>query len=182
MTSDACRLCDLTSFVWVGRVDASGMDELNMRKAVLCEVTWKYELTWVGSQRIYVCRAAPQRIYLAPCVYCRRYTILCLRAAYKYETMWLVGVAKNASSCFHAAQGMHCNGCCASTCRRMHSLHTLAASARFHRPAVNAEARFVSLHSLHCLSSRYFARSACQSIFSPAQNRYSNSRPTFGPF
>ena len=32
MTSDACRLCDLTSFVWVGLVDASGMEKLNMRK------------------------------------------------------------------------------------------------------------------------------------------------------
>ena len=36
MTSDACRLCDLTSFVWVGLADASGMDKLNMRKAVFC--------------------------------------------------------------------------------------------------------------------------------------------------
>ena len=76
---------------------------------------------------------------------------------------------------------MHCQGCCASTWRRMHSLQTLPASARFHRPAVNADIGFASLHSLHSLSSRYFARSALQSNLSPPQNRNSNSRPTFAP-
>ena len=54
--------------------------------------------------------------------------------------------ALNASSCFQAVQAMHCHGCCASACLRMHSLHTLAASARFHRPAVNADAGFASSH------------------------------------
>ena len=31
MTWDARRLCDLTSFVWVGLVDASGLEQLSMR-------------------------------------------------------------------------------------------------------------------------------------------------------
>ena len=60
--------------------------------------------------------------------------------------------AMTASSCFQAVQAMHCHGCCASTCRRMHSLQTLAASARFHRPAVNAEDGFDPFITFFALS------------------------------
>ena len=70
---------------------------------------------------------------------------------------------------------MHCHGCWASTCRRMHSFADSPASARFHRPAVKKAAL------IHYI--RLGISLAARSIqFSPPQNRNSNSRPTFAPF
>ena len=77
---------------------------------------------------------------------------------------------------------MRCHGSNASACLCIHSLHTRASSDRFQRPGVNAPTGFCSLHSQHCLSSRYFARRYDQSICSPPQSRRRSSRPIFAPF
>ena len=52
----------------------------------------------------------------------------------------------------------------------------------FPLPRRESCSRLCSLHSLHGLSSRYFARNEAQSIFSPCHCRSSNSRPNLAPF
>lgn len=60
----------------------------------------------------------------------------------------LAYVISNAFSSFQIAHAIHCQGWPNSTCGRMHSLQTLAASIRFQRPAVKADAGFVLHHTL----------------------------------
>ena len=127
-----------------------------------------------------------QKIYFRLCAYCRHYTIVFVRTSYKHDKMWLVGL--RVLPWMHLPVSRPCRPCIATAaapqradecilCRLSPHLHVSIDPPWTQKPAL-----IHSLHSLHCLSSRYFARSALQSNFSPPQNRNSNSHPTFAPF